>query len=603
MPSRIPSPSQSQPGLARSRLRPWTLFWLLALAALACSLPLPQPSPTAAPLLPPTEPLPTASPLPASPVASPTAGPVPDHRIGIRVVDGVGEFYDRMTGEKFVPRGNNYNEIKPVLDPIYGSTELDVTLSTGYYDRVAARQDLQRMHDLGYNLVRIMPETCAASGCITAQHTKIRPDYIANMVDFLKLAKEYGIYVWISSNTLPDVGYYLNRSYTAINDTWDGGNIAFLHPLGVAVYKEYFHDLITALIQGGAPLDAIFSYELRNEQAYDGWLPPLTLKSGLVTTANGQTYDMSQPDDKLHMMNEGLVYWVDQMTQTIHELDPTALVSIGFFPPNDPHAWMAPDDLRLVHSHDVIWNSTADFFDVHPWPGGLTFPEYVDNFGFAGMEEKPIVMGEMTAFKQLGFDTPVAAAQALHDWQIKSCDYGVDGWLVWTWNAFAQTDLWPATAGNGEIAQVLAPNARPDPCQPGTFDFFETNLALGKPVRASRSLPDQPAENAVDGTYDQWGSGSGPPQWIEIDLGQPSDIRAIRLVVAQYPAGDTVHQILGRGASGDFQLLHEFRGPTAEAQTLEFRPDQPLTGIQVIRINTLESPSWVSWHEIEVIAK
>ena len=33
----------------------------------------------------------------------------PVHRIGARVVDGVGEFYDTSTGERFVPRGMNYN--------------------------------------------------------------------------------------------------------------------------------------------------------------------------------------------------------------------------------------------------------------------------------------------------------------------------------------------------------------------------------------------------------------------------------------------------------------------------------------------------------------
>ena len=37
-----------------------------------------------------------------------TTATVPAHRIGVRVVDGVGEFYDRETGERFVPRGSNY---------------------------------------------------------------------------------------------------------------------------------------------------------------------------------------------------------------------------------------------------------------------------------------------------------------------------------------------------------------------------------------------------------------------------------------------------------------------------------------------------------------
>lgn len=343
---------------------------------------------------------------------------------------------------------------------------------------------------------------------------------------------------------------------------------------------------------------------MRNEQAYAGREPPITLTAGLVTTANGQTYDLSRPDDKQRMLEEGLVYWVDRMRETIREVDPTALVSIGFFVPNAPHAWMGPDDLRVVHTREVIWGSSADFIDLHasPWRGGLTMQQHVDNFGMEGMQAKPIVMGEMTAFQPGGFHTPAAGAQALHDWQIESCQYGFDGWLVWSWDAFAQTDIWHAASGDGEIAQALAPAARPDACAPGSFEFFEINLALGRPVRASQSLPEELAENAVDGTNAQWGAGAGPPQWIEIDLGQSSAIRLIRLVVAQHPESATLHQILGRGESGDFRLLHEFFQATAEGHRLEVTFDPPLTDVQVIRVQTVESLSWVAWHEIEIIA-
>ena len=52
----------------------------------------------------------TPTPLPPTETPVPTQPP-PEHRIAIRVVDGVGEFYDRMTGEKFIPRGNNFIRI------------------------------------------------------------------------------------------------------------------------------------------------------------------------------------------------------------------------------------------------------------------------------------------------------------------------------------------------------------------------------------------------------------------------------------------------------------------------------------------------------------
>jgi hypothetical protein len=122
-------------------------------------------------------------------------------------------------------------------------------------------------------------------------------------------------------------------------------------------------------------------------------------------------------------------------------------------------------------------------------------------------------------------------------------------------------------------------------------------------VVASRSLPEEPPEQAVDGQPAQWGAGADAPQWIQIDLGAPATVRLIRLVVSQWPAGDTVHQVWGGGPGEDLRLLHEFRGYTEGDQVLEFVPDVPLEGIQTVRVVTLESPSWVGWKEIEVVGE
>jgi hypothetical protein len=158
-------------------------------------------------------------------------------------------------------------------------------------------------------------------------------------------------------------------------------------------------------------------------------------------------------------------------------------------------------------------------------------------------------------------------------------------------------------AGDGLLNQVLRPAGRPDPCTPGKFDFVEENLAHGAAVRASRQLPDQPAEGAVDGTTQaRWGAGDFAPQWIQIDLGAPRSIAEIRLVVAQSPDGNTLHEVWGGGSETGMTLLHVFDGPTTDGQVLRFQPAQALDGIRYLRIVSRESPSWIGWQEIEVLA-
>jgi len=40
---------------------------------------------------------------------------------------------------------------------------------------------------------------------------------------------------------------------------------------------------------------------------------------------------------------------------------------------------------------------------------------------------------------------------------------------------------------------------------------------------------------------------------------------------------------------------------TRDATWLTFTPGAPIEDVQIIRIETLESPSWVAWSEIQVI--
>jgi hypothetical protein len=298
------------------------------------------------------------------------------------------------------------------------------------------------------------------------------------------------------------------------------------------------------------------------------------------------------------MMDEGLVLWIDQIRAAILELDPSALVTVGFFPPDRPNPWNSAP--RFIRTYPAVWESRLDFVDFHPYPGGYSLDKLVENFGSKGLNEKPIVMGELGASRST-YATEDGAARALHDWQVASCDLGFDGWLLWTWDTAEQTDFYNGLGGEGKINQALAPVNRPDPCAPD--GFFERNLALGKTVRASRSLAENPPSYAVDGvTSDWWGSGDFAPQWIEIDLGAPSAVRLFRLVPSQSPAGKTRHELWVGPTPEELYLLHTFEGQTADQQVLELSPGTPVQNVRYVRVVTTLSPSWVSWREIEVIS-
>lgn len=524
------------------------------------------------------------------------------HRIAVRSVDGVAEFYDTATGDRFVPRGNNYNILRPVDDPIMGQMALDTTLSVGLYDVDLVEADLARMEELGYNIVRIMPETCGATGCITGLTGLVRADYVENLVDFMRRAKSHGIYTWIASNTLPDAGSYIDEAHRGDDDTFGSSNAEYLTPAGLSAYRRYFTDLVGALIEADAPLDYLFSYSLRQEHSFDSAAPPLSLAGGEVTTANGATYDMADAEDKLRMVDDGLLFWITETSEAIRELDPTALVSVGFFAPNEPNDFRGDDDNRLVRAVTAL-DSDLDFVDFHvyPTPPHALLAQHVENYQMAGRDDIPIVMGELAAFTW--YTSEQAAAKALHDLQFESCVAGFDGWLTWSWDiSVAQPDIWHARTGEGLVGEVLAPSVRPDPCAPHAFDFFEYSLTETATVTASQFLPDEPPIAAIDGGSAQWGSGADAPQYLEVSLASPSTVDEIRLTVAQYPEGLTRHEVWIRGVGGPMQLAHTFEGSTSEGDILVFEPETALDSVETVRVVTVSSPSWVAWREVSIVS-
>jgi len=536
--------------------------------------------------------------LPLPPTSSPEPYTPPDHRIGVRVFNGVGEFYDHLTNEKFIPRGMNYVRIGPQMNPFGESATYHAVFDPDKYDSNKIDSALGQMHADGYNVVRVF----LSQNTIGTKSDGLSTDYMANVSDFLTRAKQNQIYVMFTQDWIPGGKYdaIINRDCCS---NFNLMNLNYLSRGGLDANIEFFNDFIQSLFDLHAPTDAIFSYELRNEMFYETDQPPLSLTQGSITAANGNTYDMSSAQDKDKMVNENLVYWIDIIRAAILKKDPTALVSVGFFQPQTPNPSRI-GDTRLAVTEPAIWKSKADFIDLHAYPGGdLSLPQLVENFGVKDMQQKPILMGEFGA-EASRFLSVDAAVQRLVKWQVETCQFGFDGWLFWTWDTNEQPDFFNVLMENGKIEKALSPLTRPDACSAGSGLTSPKNLALDAKVTASHALADQLAKNAVDGSPEtQWSSGHDSTQWIEIDLGKPYTITSLRLTVAQYPSGETTHQVWVRGASGNFHKIYEFDGVTNDSQVLEYIPNFAIANIQVVRILTIKSPSWVSWKEIEIFGK
>ncbi len=552
------------------------------------------------------EPTATETPI-ATPTQSPTATeqptPLPpEHRIAIRTMDGIGEFYDRLSGLKFIPRGNNYIRLATQQGYSGETFNYHSTFNTNLYNPAEVEAALSEMQAQGYNVVRVFIQGSCKDYCLGDPAGGLRDGYIANMVDFLQKAKSLGIYVIITTDGEPGSPYYTSILDTTWSNDFGGANKNFLTGGGFLLAKEFWGDLVEELLSQNAPMEVILAYQLRNELFFEANAAPLSYTTGSFETANGKTYNMASDEERQLMMDENLLLWLDQVRSAILGHDPTALVTTGFFWPQAPHPARIGDP-RLIETRPVIWESSLDFIDLHLYPGWeLSLSQYVDNYGMAGMEQKPIIMGEYGAARG-SFSSDALAARALHDWQVESCQYGFDGWLLWTWDTHEQTDFYNGLSGLGQIDQALAPANRPDACQAGTFDFFEYNLALGMHAEASKSLPKQPPSGAVDGsTHQWWGAGDFAPQWILIDLGSPQAIGSIRLTITQSPAGDTIHQVWVGPTIDGLYLLHTFEGYTVDGQILQFKPENPVGEVRYVRVNTRQSPSWVGWQEIEILA-
>jgi hypothetical protein len=302
-----------------------------------------------------------------------------EHRIATSIVGGDGQFYDRATGRRFIPRGATYTRLGPIQTPS-GVITYHTTFQVGTYDAARAETALRQIAWYGYNTVQVEVHGCA-DRCVADPATgALSGAYLDNVADLIRRAKAHDLFVMLRTDDLPSGSSYERYLFV---DHWradiQGVNAQFLTAEGIEANRRYYRDLIQALIARGAPLCNIIGYAIRGEAFMDPTTPPFTFTSGSLTAANGQTYDLGNAQDVSRMVDDAFVYFVDQVRAAILAVDPTALVGIGFFAPQMPHPWRV-GDTRLTATRGLVTRSTADFVDFHPYPGEeLTLPQFMEN--------------------------------------------------------------------------------------------------------------------------------------------------------------------------------------------------------------------------------
>ncbi len=581
----------------------------LLLAILACAVPQPASTDTAGPT---ATPLTTETSSPVLPTANPVATvlpttrptpppPVADHRIAIHRIFGVAQFYDKATSQRFIPRGVNYFVPVPILDHYE-----DRLFAPGVYDHNRVEADFAALSGAGYNTVRIILDGCTSGeNCIGVQDGQgLNPAYLDNIVDLMKLAQEAKLFVLFASDGIPVLGGYktlANQDASAIYAA--GRNAELLTAAGIRAAQLYWSDILGGLADRQAPFDVILAWELISEQYYISDQPPFSLHVETITPANGKTYNTFSPAQLQGLAADGIRYYVDQLRKTILTYDPTALVSMGFFAPNSPNAWHEADN-RMVNTASLLSSTHLDFFDLHADPGaGLSMSELAENFGVDVHTGKPVIMGAVGA-STWSYPQVSEGAIAVQDWIAASCIVGFGGWAYYGYYpspAGIANATWGFVDGQNALLKALSPITQPDACVAGVLPG--RNLALNKPVQVSESLADQTPAMAVDGDPNtQWSAGAFPTQWIQIDLGAPYTVGEMRLTVGQWPAGQVVHQVWVGASLDAMRQVYQFSGNEFDYDVLSYSPSSPLTNVRYVRIVTTESPSWVSWREIEILA-
>jgi len=445
-------------------------------------------------------------------------------RIGIRSVDGKAEFFNRATGLTFHPRGYNYIPLRGDHSLFQAAT----SDSTADYDPLDAESALRRIGDAGFNTVRIFlaGRSRENPGLAGEKDTLgVYTPYLDNLANFLARAARHGLYVIMNfcDMDLPHNDYFKKRAGGAENF-----NRVLLSRPGVEAHMEQVASTLSYLkAKNPDLLKVLLGVEFNNEVAVKLAKWPFDEK-GPVTLADGKTYDMSDPAERLRAMEEGLLFYWGAMNGAVKAIDPDLLTCEGAYTAyavgrdlESTRGYIAGEvapgyewDLKLGSrcppSLPLFARSPLDFIDLHLYlrkPMDQSAKEAADSFASMDFQrsidggllaKKPLILGEFGSHtsngKGKGDATFAEALKRYDQTRAFACrDYGFTGWLIWTFDTFEQTNIYPAMADDGATLKAFSPFA-PWPDHDRNAPILHPDQATKLPLELATVPPTGPKE-------------------------------------------------------------------------------------------------------------
>jgi hypothetical protein len=397
-------------------------------------------------------------------------------KIGIRKSGKYAHFYNTQSGRPFFVKGMNYIRLR---HGDHATFEAAVGPSPAYYDRKQAEDMLKSLADNGYNTVRVFIIGRSSRNPGIGGHYQetqgFYEPYMENVMDFLRLARAYGIYVLptFGDGELPRNKYYRDR----IKDLPGGINVMYLTPEGIEAKTKYVVDFFTYIkTRDESLLHVLLGIQLQNEQHVrcDAW--PFTQTQGILTMPNGKSYDMSVAEQRQRLMDEGINHYHNILTKAIKTVAPELLVCEGVFTLRavgkspDTHKGVFPvssGDKRFPPAATVLGKSDLDFIDIHFYrtrrdePVSEAFGRDMDSMAFYSGEMraiqklKPVILGEFGSFRHVD-DTFAQAGNNLLDIRDLAIEHHMMGIMMWTYDTFEQKQLYPAMEDKGPFLKKLS---------------------------------------------------------------------------------------------------------------------------------------------------